>query len=99
MPKKPTYTKEILKKLVTFLESYKEYLQNNNKGEIWSDIENLTKFLKATYYEPMTFEDWIESQSNYAEVLLYPYEDTPLLVKGDNELRDIFVKFRLTEKY
>lgn len=95
--KKPEYSKQDLKDLVGFLEGYKQHLQDNNKGEIWFNIETLIKFLKATYYDTMLFEDWIDNQTDFADVFLYPREDIPLLVQGDNELRDILVKYRLSK--
>lgn len=94
--KKPEYTKEDLKKLVEHIMNMKQSLQDQNKGEIWSKLETLSLYLKATYYDPMLFEDWLDAEGTFADVLLYVREDLPLLVQGDNELRDILVQWRLS---
>lgn len=93
----PNYSKDNLKNLVTYLDSLTESLQEQNKGEIVYDFETLTKYLKATYFDPMLFETWPEMEGTFADVLLYEKDDLPLLVRGDSEQTEILVRWRLTE--
>ena len=93
---KPDYTDQDLRSLTLHLDSLKETLQNEEKHDLLEKFETLTKFLKATYFSAMLFEDWVECNGEFAEVLLYNREDLPLLVNGDDEARDILLQWRLS---
>jgi hypothetical protein len=91
----PEYTKEDLKDLATYIGNMKQSLQDQNKGEIWEPLEILMLYLKATYFEPMIFEDWSTVEGSFSKVMFIALEDLPLLVQGDDEKRDILLRWRL----
>lgn len=93
----PDYTKDQLRSLSKYLDGLRESLQEQEKGEIASNFETLTKYLKATYFDPMLFETWLEMEGTFAEVLTYNKDDLPLLIRGDCEQTELLVKWRLTE--
>lgn len=91
------YSSDNLRNLVKYLENLFEDLQEQNKGEIAYNFETLTKYLRATYFDPMLFETWLEREGTFAEVLTYEKDDLPLLIRGDSEQTEILVRWRLTE--
>jgi len=77
------FSKDQLKSLVHHLRHLSEDPKEQHQStELHWD---LIRFLEATYFEPMTFEDWVEAHQTYLPVFSVDTEDLPLIINEEDE--------------